>query len=131
MKGRTQHIPPPPPRCPVFLYNWEKKYLHNDVVDGNMNKLHEETNKSHYSKSNGRGHCNFLKFWKKKENDWELKQNICKNDANGIVHTETFDYSSNIKLGDSIGDEHTKKRLFRMINFSVLRKEWVSRRSIL
>lgn len=38
-------------------------YLHNDVVDGDVNELDKETNESHDGKPNRCGHCNLLKFW--------------------------------------------------------------------
>ena len=38
------------------------KYLHNDVVDGNMDELHKESNESHDGKSNGSGHGDLLEL---------------------------------------------------------------------
>lgn len=37
-------------------------WANNDVIDGNMNKFDEETNKSHNGKTNCRGHSDLLKF---------------------------------------------------------------------
>jgi hypothetical protein len=38
------------------------QYLHNDVVDGNMNEFDEEPNESHDSKTNGSCDSNLLEF---------------------------------------------------------------------
>ena len=41
-------------------------YLHNDVVDGDVDELHEEPNESHDGKPNSSGHGNFLELCKVK-----------------------------------------------------------------
>lgn len=41
------------------------KYLHNDVIDWDMDQLDKESNKTHDSESNSCGHCNLLEFCKK------------------------------------------------------------------
>lgn len=48
----------------ILLLN---KYLHNDVVDWNVNKFNEESNESHYAKTNGSSNGNLLKFCNNKE----------------------------------------------------------------
>lgn len=45
------------------------RYLHNDVVDGNVDKLDEEADKAHDGKSNCSGHGNLLELY-----SWEKKQ---------------------------------------------------------
>lgn len=39
-------------------------YLHNNVVDGYMNKFNKEPNEAHYAKTNSSGNSNFLEFCK-------------------------------------------------------------------
>ena len=39
-------------------------YLHNDVIDWNVDKFHEKSNKSHNRKSNSCCHGNLLKLCK-------------------------------------------------------------------
>ena len=36
--------------------------LHNDVVDGNVDQLNEETNETHDGESNGSGHGDLLEL---------------------------------------------------------------------
>lgn len=40
-------------------------YLHNDVVDGDVNEFDEETNETHDSKPNRCSHGNLLEFCRK------------------------------------------------------------------
>ena len=37
---------------------------HDDVVDGNVDQLNEESDEAHDGESDGGGHGDFLKFWK-------------------------------------------------------------------
>lgn len=48
----------------VFSPKNAAKYLrsNNDVIDGNVNKFHEETNETHNAETNSCGNCNLLKF---------------------------------------------------------------------
>ena len=39
-------------------------YLHNDVVDGNVYKLYEESDEAHDGESYGCGYSDLLEFWK-------------------------------------------------------------------
>lgn len=41
-------------------------YLHNNVVDRDMDQFHKEANKSHYCKAYCCCHCNLLEFCKYK-----------------------------------------------------------------
>jgi len=38
---------------------------HDNIIDGDMDELHKESNESHYAKSNCCGHSYFLEFCKK------------------------------------------------------------------
>ena len=42
----------------------KSKYLHNDVVNGNVDELHEETDEAHDSESDGSGKGNLLELCK-------------------------------------------------------------------
>lgn len=43
-------------------------YLHDDIVDGYVDKFHEESNETHYAKSDGRGDRDLLELCKLSSN---------------------------------------------------------------
>lgn len=40
----------------------QKKNLHNDVVDGNVDEFDEESDESHYAEANSSGNSNLLEL---------------------------------------------------------------------
>lgn len=81
-------------------------YLHNDVIDGNVNQFDEESNEAHYTKANSSGDRNLLKFCRKrKTKQMSLKINlsiiptfVCK--SSSMLHTFA------IRLGASFDKTH-------------------------
>ena len=49
----------------IELNRKKTSYLHNDVVDGNMNEFDKKSDESHDSKTNCCGNSDFLEFCKK------------------------------------------------------------------
>lgn len=37
-------------------------YLHDDIIDRNVNQFDEEPNEAHYAEADGGGYCDLLKF---------------------------------------------------------------------
>lgn len=46
-----------------FIKIWKRLYLHNNVVDRNMDKFDEESDKSHYTESNSSRHSDLLELF--------------------------------------------------------------------
>lgn len=50
----------------IFCHAKAVDYLHNNIVDGDVNELDKKSNKAHDTESNSGCDCNFLELWKHK-----------------------------------------------------------------